>query len=167
VVPSTQNQAAPQVSVGPATYGVLLSTAIDLTCRAQSRSLGPFDDARRAVDAVVDYERFLAVSGHHLQLLLSPPLATATRSGELQRRLATGLAALSLERRRDNPWASAGDALALAHDLLATHVGPRGELRTSEAGIRLLTDDGVGRVTFVGVGSGASTGSTPSSGKSH
>ncbi len=116
-----------------ATYGALLASAADAVARAQTHGLGPFEDAQEAADAVTDYERFLAIGGRHLQLLLSPARSVATRSRATQRQLASALAALTMERRGGNEWASAGDTLGLAHDLLSTHVGPRGELRTPDA----------------------------------
>jgi len=115
------------------TYGALFDDAVAALTHARAHAVGPFDTATSAADSVADYERFLAVTGRHLQLLLAPTPADSTRYGAVTRHLARNLAALRLDRRGGNGWARAGDALGLAHDLLATHVGPRGELRSPEA----------------------------------
>jgi hypothetical protein len=138
VVPPAQLQAATQVRAGaaagqPPTYGALLRDATDLVAEARRLAIGPFDDAQRAADAVVDLERCLAIGGHHLRLLLAPAAATPSPLSGTHREFVRRLAELRMERRGGNAWASAGDGLGVAHDVLATHVGPRGELRTPEA----------------------------------
>ena len=116
-----------------ATYGALLRDAADLVATARRFGIGPFHDAQQAANTVVDLERYLAIGGRHLRLLLTPPSATPSPFTGTHRDVARRLADLRMERRGGNAWASAGDALGVAHDLLATHVGPRGELRTPEA----------------------------------
>jgi hypothetical protein len=112
-----------------ATYGALFGDAVTAVTEAREHAVGPFETATSAADTTADYERFLAVSGRHLQLLLAPTPAVSTRDR-----------ALHLDRHGGNGWARAGDALGLAHDLLATHVGPRGELRSPEAVILTATE---------------------------
>jgi hypothetical protein len=115
------------------TYGSLFQDAQAAVARAREHAVGPFQTAPAAADTVSDYERFLAVTGRHLLLLLAPTPTTSTRDGALPRRVAGDLSALRLDRRGSNAWARAGDTLGLAHDLLATHLGPRGEPRSPEA----------------------------------
>lgn len=135
-----QNQDDPRVwshrsTDQPTSYGVLFHDTHAAVTVARHREIGPFDDPHRAVGVVVDYERYLAIAGRHLRLLSS----TATRGSALKsrqhRELVDRLAALSMERHGGNAWTRAGDRLGLAHDVLATHVGARGELRTPEAGV--------------------------------
>ena len=130
MVPPTQNQTdRPHTE---ATYGGLLALAADDAARARASAIGPFQDADLAARTVGDFERYLAVVGHHLELLLAP--ASVARPRPLaHHQLASALSALRSERHGDNDWTRAGDHLGIAHDLLATHVGPTGELRTSEA----------------------------------
>lgn len=115
------------------TYGALFGDAVTALTDAREHAVGPFETATSAGDTAADYERFLAVTGRHLELLLAPTPAVSTRDRAIPRRLAGELAALRLDRHGGNGWARAGDALGLAHDLLATHVGPHGELRSPEA----------------------------------
>ena len=130
VVPPTQNQTdKPHTE---ATYGGLLTLAADDAARARCSAIGPFEDADLAAKTVGDFERFLAVVGHHLELLLAPAAVAHPRPMAHQQ-LANALSALRSERHGDNAWTSAGDHLGITHDLLATHVGPTGEFRTSEA----------------------------------
>lgn len=127
---NTITTAAPST---PPTYGELFADAVTALGHARAHGVGPFDTAMAAADTVADYERFLAITGRHLQLLLAPTPAVSTRDAALPRRLGGDLARLRLDRRGGNDWARASDALGLAHDVLATHVGPHGELRSPEA----------------------------------
>jgi len=139
VIPPAQIQADTHVPSDapapppPPTYGALLRDAADLVATARRFGIGPFDEAQQAADTVVDLERYLAIGGRHLRLLLTPPSATPSPLTGTHREVVRRLADLRMERRGGNAWASAGDGLGVAHDLLATHVGPRGELRTPEA----------------------------------
>ena len=98
---------------------------------------GSFLSADQAMDAVADYERFLSSAGRHLTLLLDCRSGPHDPSQAVIRQIATDLSGLSCSRRGGNAWAEAADQLRCAHDLLASHVGPRGEARTPDA--HLLT----------------------------
>ena len=89
------------------------------------------------MDAVADYERFLSSAGRHLTLLLDCRSGPHDPSQAVIRQIATDLSGLSCSRRGGNAWAEAADQLRCAHDVLASHVGPRGEARTPDA--HLLT----------------------------
>jgi hypothetical protein len=98
--------------------------------------VGPFDDPHRAADTVTDYLRFLGVAGHHLTVLLharSTDRGFPSLGGDRVPTVAARLAALGGTRAGGNGWTRAADQLGTAHDLLATHLGPRGELRTPDA----------------------------------
>jgi len=134
VVPPTQNQVS---TVAPPTYGEMLTAAFASVETACADEVGPFTEASHAADVVTDFERLLAVTGGHLALLLSPPASTAGRqaTSERHRELARRMTLLDLTRAGGNAWALAGDRLGIAHDLVATHLGRRGELLTPEASI--------------------------------
>lgn len=123
---------------GAPSYGELTHVAfgeVEHACRDGS---GPFTSADAAAGAVTGYERFLAVCGRHLRLLAAPGLTDLTgHRGPLPplAELIARMTALDLIRGGDSAWSRAADALALAHDLLATHLGPAGEQRTPDADI--------------------------------
>ncbi len=141
MVPPTLNPAdTPPVAgtpaAGPPTYGELLAAAATSSTAATSTAIGPFDDPHHAAATVNDYMRFLAVSGRHATLLLSArteedhgtsPYAAAAREA------AAGLAKLTATRGGSTGWTRCGDQLGAAHDILATHLGPRGEPHSPEA----------------------------------
>lgn len=132
MVPPTHNPVAQGPHTQP-TYGGLLALATAAASTAQLTAVGAFDDAQDAAAAVGDYERYLAVAGHHLTALLSPKPTAQPRPAARPPHLAETLVALNSERHGGNAWTRAGDLLGVAHDLLATHVGLLGEFRTSEA----------------------------------
>ena len=131
MVPPTQNQ----IDSVPteATYGGLIAVAADDAATARVVAVGPFQNAHLAAAVVGDVERFLAVVGRHLELLLTPAPFAHPRPSTGPHHLAAALSTLSTERHGANAWTRAGDHLGIAHDLLSTHVGPRGEFRTPEA----------------------------------
>ena len=143
MAPLTQNQA------DKASYGALLAEAATATATAHEASSRPFHDPQVAADVVIDYERFLAIGGRHLKLLLAPPDTRASGLRRAHRDFAHWLATLAMERRGDNPWAEAGDSLGLAHDVLATHVSTNGQLLSPDADS--LTERGVQAAAFARV----------------
>jgi hypothetical protein len=113
---------------------------------ASTVAVGPFDDPDHASATVSGYQRFLAVSGRHLALLLSARgderrhpgnHAAATPARAVASRLSR-LDAVDAGASGTTAWTRCGDRLGAAHDIVATHLGPHGELRTPEA--RELTD---------------------------
>jgi hypothetical protein len=126
-------------------YGELIAGARALAEHACSDGCGPFLSASHGLSAAINYERFLAVAGRHLRLLTTPAhpdfggqQSAVSDLHELVRRMAT----LELAHGDDDVWGRAATQLAAAHDLLSTHVGPVGELRTPEA---VVLDDPVVR----------------------
>jgi hypothetical protein len=119
----------------PATYGELLTAATATAEAACTVGSGPFHDPRRAADTATDFVRFLGVAGRHASWLLSAPTRSGTSppgdaaTTEAVRRLAQ----LDITRVGGTSWARCGDQLGAAHDLLATHLSPRGEHRTPDA----------------------------------
>ena len=134
MVPPTQNQVTRPT---PPTYGELLTAAFDSVEKACADEVGPFVDPSRAAAIVTDYERLLAVVGRHMALLMSPQPAVpgADAAAERHRALANRMSTLNPTRAGGNAWADAGDRLGIAHDLVATHRGRRGELLTPEAAL--------------------------------
>ena len=53
------------------TYGALFGDAVTALTDAREHAAGPFETATSAGDTAADYERFLAVTGRHLELLLA------------------------------------------------------------------------------------------------
>ena len=137
-MPTTWISAQPQ----PATYGEMMSSAVDLIDQARRTGCGPFDNRQQACDAIAGYQRFLGVVGRHLRLLSAPGLAGLTRPTLDIRpalpQLVQRLTELDITVTVREPWTMAADRLAVAHDLVATHVGPLGQARTPDADI--LTD---------------------------
>lgn len=118
------------------TYGELVQAATVRVAAASTHGCGPFPTATASLTAAVNYERFLALTGHHLRLLTAHPRdpgehREAARLAQLVRRLAD----LDHQAGGDDLWGRAATHLAAAHDLLATHLGPAGERRTPEADV--------------------------------
>lgn len=82
------------------TYGALFGDAVTALTDAREHAVGPFETATSAGDTAADYERFLAVTGRHLELLLAHTPAVSTRDRAIPRRLAGELAALP----PGSPW---------------------------------------------------------------
>jgi hypothetical protein len=128
------------------TYGELIHVSRTLAEQACSTGCGPFTTAGQALSAAVNYERFLAVAGNHLRLLATPgysDIAGQRNAPSPLHELVQRLTNLDLAHGEDNVWDRAATRLSAAHDLLATHVGSVGELRTPEA--RLLEHAAVRR----------------------
>jgi hypothetical protein len=120
------------------TYGEFIDLAHALVQHACATGSGPFTTAGQALSAAVNYERFLAVAGNHLRLLVTPgytDIAGQRNAPSPLHELVHRLTSLDLARGEDDVWARAATRLAAAHDLLSTHVGPVGELRTPEVKI--------------------------------
>jgi hypothetical protein len=137
---------APTESLGDArtatTYGELVEAAQVRVRKACTQGCGPFPSPGASLTAAVNYERLLAMTGHHLRLLTAHPSDPAERHDPNRlSRLVDRLASLDHQTGGDDPWGRATIQLAAAHDLLATHVGPAGERRTPEAD--LLENPGI------------------------
>jgi hypothetical protein len=125
-----------------ATYGELVRAATVRVTAACTQGCGPFESPGASLTAAINYERLLALAGHHLRLLTAHPSDPAQhRASTRLSRLIERLTGLDHQAGGDDPWGSGAAQLAAAHDLLATHVGPAGERRTPEAD--LLDDPGV------------------------
>ena len=139
---------APILTVRAApTYGELVTSAIEKLNDALSHGSGPFSGGQEAHAALVGYERFLGVLGQHARLLAAPGCADLTgRYGhgpqlqELLQRM-TSLKVAAATPAAPSLWRRASDLLAAAHDLLATHVGSVGQLRTPDG--ELLSDPSI------------------------
>jgi hypothetical protein len=116
-----------------ATYGSLLTAATENAALASTADSGPFLTPEQALDTMADYERFLSSAGRHLILLLDCRSGPHDPSQAMIRQIATDLAGLRDSRRGTSAWANAADQLRCAHDLLAGHVGSRGESRSPDA----------------------------------
>lgn len=121
----------------PPTYGELAAASFQLVAQARLHDCGPFATRQQADDAVVGYERFLGVAGRHLQLLAAPGLANLdSRHPDIHQalpELVRRLTQFKITSTTDSLWGRAADRLGVAHDLLATHVGPFGQALTPDA----------------------------------
>jgi hypothetical protein len=135
VLPPTQFPV--QTQAEPATYGALLDATTSSVALALAADVGPFLTADQAMDTLADYERFMSSAGRHVTLLLDCRSGNHDPSPAVIRQIATDLTGLRWSRRGGNAWAQAADQLRGAHDLLASHLSPRGEARTPDA--HLLT----------------------------
>lgn len=126
-------------TAGVATYGELLTSSFDLLDLARLHACGPFEDAQEAYETVLGYRRFLGVAGRHLRLLAAPGQNHLRKPAncvfpplpELLRRL-TGFA-ISCD--PETAWSRAADRLAVAHDLLATHIVGSGQPFSPDADV--------------------------------
>jgi hypothetical protein len=126
---------------GAPTYGELIGLARHRAREASATGSGPFPSADQATEAVAGFERYLAVLGRHLRLIVAPGLAPAPGhldSLPVLQQLIERMSHLELAPSNGSPWGRAAEALATAHDLLATHLGPFGERRTPE--VEVLAD---------------------------
>jgi len=114
---------------GPPRYGQLLATTRQDLARAAAASRDGFPDLVTAALELAGYEQFLRVTGQHLQLLggLTPP---STHLRELAKRLA-GLTDVPAP--ATGAWRDVAASLAVAHDLVATHLSPDGRALTPQA----------------------------------
>jgi len=126
-----QSPRAPETRANDAalpTYGELM----DLAERAAHSAIALARDGHLGFEAghveLLGYERFLRTCGAHLGLLSD--LAADRPSGVDQlARLLRGLPAFDASH---SAWRSAAVALGVAHDLVATHLGPERALRSPD-----------------------------------
>lgn len=113
-----------------ATYGELMSRAIDAASTAIA--VASTDDRPVLAGELSDYEHFLHLTGVHARLLgvLTRPHSQALRA--LVQRLKGSPARAFDHADHRGPWVEAAFELGIAHDVLATHVGPDRDLRTPE-----------------------------------
>lgn len=133
------------IEADSATYGELLSTSLDLIDHACNTGCGPFDDHQAARAAITGYQRLLGVSGRHLRLVAGPAHAYAPTTrwapdSPPVPELITRLCRIDIECDVESRWSRAADRLALAHDLLATHVHGAGQPITPDG--QVLSDPG-------------------------
>lgn len=114
------------------TYGELMDRAE----RAAHAAIALAREGHLGLEAghveLLDYERFLRTCGAHLGLLSE--LAADRPSGvDRLARLLCGLPTFDAgDSASDRPWRSAAAALGVAHDLVATHLGPERQLRSPD-----------------------------------
>jgi len=110
-----------------------MNEAGSLVAAAARSMTEPLAGISQVRNAATGHQRFLSVAARHAEFLGGP--GGRADADHPSRRLATTLMNLSTggsygdNEPAPSPWHRAGDALAVAHDVLATHVGPAGELR--------------------------------------
>jgi len=112
----------------PATYGAFMDGARTALHRAVTSPPGSADAGSAMAAVLKGYTRFLRVAGIHLETLQRLGRTRPQGLVVLTRRLLD----LPRESPGDTTWDRAADQLGIAHDIVATHLGPRGELRTRE-----------------------------------
>jgi hypothetical protein len=111
----------------PATYGAFMEGARAALHQAVTSPPDPAD-AGVAMAVLKGYTRFLRVAGIHLETLQRLGRTRPQGLVVLTRRLVE----LPRQSPGDTAWDCAADQLGIAHDIVSTHLGPHGELRTRE-----------------------------------